>query len=220
MIASSPPHGANTSRDATDCAADEWVQLALREYEQVASLCNAQSLLGNAAAAAPSPTPATDGRNHDIDDGERDLDQIFLTGDLQRKKLHDQLSGYYQALDSVRKTHASLKKQLSSISKLHDDDVAKSHDDGSEHRVAAMRRRPPSAVVEALSRHVELTERVIRTVMMQSSPQNKNGPCGVLFGNGIVRSSSSASDHEVNIVALASLRASVSRLKTSYGGVG
>jgi hypothetical protein len=47
---------------------------------------------------------------------------------------------------------------------------------------------------------------------MQSTP----GQCGVLFENGLVRTSSS-SDHEVNVVALAALRASVSQLKEKNG---
>jgi len=61
-------------------------------------------------------------------------------------------------------------------------------------------------------------------MMQSSSPYNKNnGPCGTLFENGIVRTSSSSAagvHHEVNVVALASLRASVSRLKANFGGGG
>ena len=80
-------------------------------------------------------------------------------------------------------------------------------------------------VGEAFSRHIELSERVIRTVMMmmmmQSSSARHNnnggGACGVLFENGMVRSSS-AGAREVNIVALASLRGSVSQLKANCGG--
>ena len=42
--------------------------------------------------------------------------------------------------------------------------------------------------------------------------------CGILFQNGMIRSSSSSSnDHEINIVALAALRASISQLKANFG---
>ena len=64
---------------------------------------------------------------------------------------------------------------------------------------------------EAFSNHIELSERVTRTIMKSSKTD-----CGVLFGNGMIRSSS-ANDHEVNVVALAALRASVSQLKAKFG---
>mmetsp|Transcript_33831 Transcript_33831/g.59381 ORF Transcript_33831/g.59381 Transcript_33831/m.59381 type:complete len:223 (-) Transcript_33831:778-1446(-) len=215
------PRRANKGSNADDNnATDEWIQTALSEYEQIASLCNAQSLLGNAVAATSSSSApavdAHDGRRHG---DERDLDPKSLTMELQRKFLYDKLSGNYQAVDAVRKTHASLKAQLSSISEMQDDNDVKDLNDGNA-RLTSRRRLPLSVVAEVFSRHIELSERVIRTVMMQSSPHSKNGPCGVLFENGIVRTSSSAGAHEVNVVALASLRASVSRLKANFGGGG
>ena len=72
-------------------------------------------------------------------------------------------------------------------------------------------RRTTSAIQEAFSNHIQLSERVIKTIIKTSKTD-----CGVLFGNGMIRSSS-AHDHEVNVVALAALRASISRLKAKFG---
>ena len=67
---------------------------------------------------------------------------------------------------------------------------------------------------DAFTNHIELSERVTRTIMRSSKTD-----CGVLFGNGMIRTSSS-NDHEVNVVALAALRASVSQLKAKFGSNG
>ena len=77
---------------------------------------------------------------------------------------------------------------------------------------------------EAFARHVELAERVIRTVMRTPPPHRapghrRGGRCGASFENGIVGALSSA-DNEANAVALASMRASVSRLTADFGGGG
>ena len=111
----------------------------------------------------------------------------------------------------VRKVHSSLKEQLLSLSKMQDfsDSIKYSDNGGNKRNIIHKQRQTPN--IEAFSRHIELSERVIRTVM-QSTP----GQCGVLFENGLVRTSSS-SDHEVNVVALAALRASVSQLKEKNG---
>ena len=200
--------------DAGNGIADEWIQSALREYEQIASLVNAQSMLGNTAAlsstsAFSSPDIFADGHHGG---GGHDVDPKSLTAEIQQKGLHDSLSAYYHGIDAVRKTHASLKAQLSSMSMQHNasdgDGVTQTH---------PSRRRRPSQMAEAFSRHIKLSERVIRTVMMQTSSAQNTSLCGVLYENGIIRTSS-PNDHEVNIVALASLRASVSQLKANFGG--
>ena len=51
--------------DNDDDAGRMWIRDALREYEQVAALCNAQSLLSNAAAAssASSSTSSSSSSN-------------------------------------------------------------------------------------------------------------------------------------------------------------
>ena len=189
--------------------ADEWIETALEEYEKIASLCNAQSLLGNTVSSSSSSSTVIDD-GHENNDG-RDLDPKRLTHELQQLILHDHLSNYYQEIDVVRKVHSSLKEQLLSLSKMQDfSDSIKYSDNGSNKRnIIHKHRQTPN--IEAFSRHIELSERVIRTVM-QSTP----GQCGVLFENGLVRTSSS-SDHEVNVVALAALRASVSQLKEKNG---
>lgn len=198
---------------------DEWIiQMALKEYEQIASLCNAQSHLGNAVTSASTSFSAP----FDASSDARDLDPKNLTIELQRRSLlHDSLSSYYQEIDAVRKTHALLKANLSSPSKIlvnEDTDIVAKCDGGERQKST---RRHPRLPVIAFSLHIKLSERVIRTVMqsLSSQHQNNNGLCGVLYENGIVRASS-AGDHEANIVALASLRASVSQLKANFGGGG
>jgi len=204
--------GSNSS-----AATDEWIHIALKEYEQIASLCNAQSLLGNAVTTA-----STSSAHVDASSDARDLDPKNLTIELQRRSLlHDSLSSYYQEIDAVRKTHALLKANLSSPSKIlvnEDTDIVAKCDGGERQKST---RRHPRLPVIAFSLHIKLSERVIRTVMqsLSSQHQNNNGLCGVLYENGIVRASS-AGDHEANIVALASLRASVSQLKANFGGGG
>lgn len=195
-------------------AKDEWIQTAMQEYEQVASLCNAQSLLGNAVMS--SGYIDANG-HHDEKEDDADLDPKRLTMELQRRNLHDQLSTYHQEIDTVRKTHSLLKRQLSSIQ---DDEETNQHKDtkdtdGDRHDDLICKRRP-SAKVQAFKHHIELSERVIRTIM-----QSTNGECGIVYENGLVRTSSSSSantsQHEVNVVALAALRASVSQLKEQFG---
>ncbi|KAL3767022.1 hypothetical protein ACHAWU_004520 [Discostella pseudostelligera] len=201
-----------------------WFESALQEYEQIASLCNAQSLLINAVVALSPSSSAAAGNSVDVahhDDGDYEesynaieLDPKVLKRELQHRNLYDQLSKYYQEIDVVRKTHAAMKAQLMNLSNLHNSNVSKDDHPQQQHNNVS---RSPSPMVEALTRHIELSERVIRTVMKSSSA----GQCGILFENGILRtSSSSVSDHEVNVVALASLRASVSQLKANFGGDG
>ena len=204
-------------------AKDEWIQTAMQEYEQVASLCNAQSLLGNAAMSSSSSSSASYiGANGHQDEKEddADLDPKRLMLELQRRNLDDQLSTYYQEIDTVRKTHSLLKRQLSSI--IQDDVDTNQHKDtkdtdGDRHNNLICKRRP-SVKVQVFKHHIELSERVIRTIM-----QSTNGECGILYENGLVRTSSSSSantsQHEVNVVALAALRASVSQLKEQFGDV-
>ena len=182
----------------------EWIQTALVEYEEIASLCNAQSRLGNTAAAM---SHAATGHEQNLD-----LDPKNVTIELQRRCLFDELSEYYRAVNLARKTHASMKAQLCKMSDVNGNDKRQT--------IERERRLTLPVVADAFSRHIELSERVIRTVMMQSSPHT-GGPCGILFENGIVRhdhsqSTSSSSRQEVNVVALSSLRASVSRLKASF----
>ena len=184
-------------------AEQEWIETALQEYEQVASLCNAQSLLGNPAMSSSSSSvvPAADHINGD-ESSCGALDTNRLASQLQQHELHESLSKYYREIDALRKTHASLKAQLASLSKVDGDNDAKDN----------TTKRRPSPVSEAFSNHIQLSERVIRTVMRSTN----TGQCGVLYENGLVRTSS-AQDHEVNVVALASLRASLSRLKANFG---
>ena len=203
-----------------------WIQSSLQEYEQIASLCNAQSLLINAVEVGVPLSPSGGGNHFHDDDGGgddgggNDLDLTELKRRLHHQNLHDALSRYYQEIDIVRKTHAAMKSELLRIRT----EVSDVQTNGSNDLV---HRRHHDVVgggiVEALNNHIELSERVIRTVMKSSSI---TGQCGVLFENGIVRTSSSSStssdgrivDHEVNVVAMASLRASVSRLKANFGG--
>ena len=202
-----------------------WIQSSLQEYEQIASLCNAQSLLINAVEVGVPLSPSGGGNHFHDDDGGgddgggNDLDLTELKRRLHHQNLHDALSRYYQEIDIVRKTHAAMKSELLHIRT----EVSDVQTHGSNDLVHRRHHDVGSGIVEALNNHIELSERVIRTVMKSSSI---TGQCGVLFENGIVRTSSSSStspdgrigDHEVNVVALASLRASVSRLKANFGG--
>ncbi len=210
--------GITSESDAT--VVRGWIQSALQEYEQIATLCNAQTLLiDSVVSLSPSSSSSSPADDNDGDDDDDVLDLATTKRGLRHRNLHDCLSQYYQEIDIVRKTHAAMKLQLLHIIS----NVEKNGTRNDEHPHGVLR-CPSPMIVEAMKCHVELSERVIRTVM-KSSPIS--GQCGILFENGIVRTSmpsssfSSAvmiSDHEVNVVALASLRASVSRLQSSHLG--
>jgi len=181
----------------------DWIQTALHEYEQIASLCNAQSTLSNTIASSSSSTTYS---TYGIHYG--DLDPKKLSAQLQQQSLHEQLANYYKEIDAVRKTHSSLKKQL--ISRQENDN--ETCQDTNNNNIAN-KQTSQSQKIEAFSNHIQLSERVIRTVMMQTSTE-----CGILYANGLVRSTS-ADQHEINIVALAALRASVSQLKEKFNEI-
>ena len=176
----------------------DWIQTALHEYKQIASLCNAQSTLSNTILSSSSSPTSTFGI-HDDDN----LDPKKLSAQLQQQSLHEQLANYYKEIDAVRKTHSSLKKKLISIQ----ENDNKTCQDSINNNIP---NEQTSTKIEAFSNHIQLSERVIRTVMMQTSTE-----CGVLYANGLVRATS-ADQHEINIVALAALRASVSQLKEKF----
>jgi len=177
----------------------DWIQTALNEYEQIASLCNAQSTLSNTIMPSSSSTST-----YDIHDNDDNLDSKKLSAQLQQQSLQEQLANYYKEIDAVRKTHSSLKKQL--IYMQENDDKTDQHTINNN-----ISNKQTSPKIEAFSNHIQLSERVIRTVMMQTSTE-----CGILYANGLVRSTS-ADQHEINVVALAALRASVSQLKEKFG---
>lgn len=178
---------------------DKWIQLALSEYEQIASLSNTQSLLGNAAASMSSlpVSRSTDG----CASNQNTYDPQDLAFQMQRRNAHDLLSSYSERIDEVRNTHALLKSKSSSITNNNNPNQTKSR---------------PSSLELALADHIELSERVIRTIMRAPQP-GSDGPCGLFYENGIIRNAN-AYDHENNVVALAALRASVSRLRRNFGG--
>lgn len=178
---------------------DKWIQLALSEYEQIASLSNIQSLLGNAAASMSSlpVSRSTDG----CASNQNTYDPQDLAFQMQRRNAHDLLSSYSERIDEVRNTHALLKSKSSSITNNNNPNQTKSR---------------PSSLELALADHIELSERVIRTIMRAPQP-GSDGPCGLFYENGIIRNAN-AYDHENNVVALAALRASVSRLRRNFGG--
>jgi len=190
----------------TPHSVDSWIQEALYEYEQIAILCNEQSNLGNASLSIPSPPANDDGPNQ-----LSEFDPKTLGTAMKYGQLVEHLSNYSQAIDSVRHTHVRLQSNLVSISNGEDKDTPIKNKNNPDHIIP---RRATSAMEEAFSNHVELSERVIRTIMKSSKTD-----CGVLFGNGMVRSSS-ANDHEVNVVALAALRASISKLKSNFSSRG
>jgi hypothetical protein len=189
-------------REPSSFSIDEWIQLALCEYEQIASLSNVQSLIRNAAASthASSRTKINngDGNCHNI------YDPKVLSTQMQRRNIHNLISSYSERIDDVRTTHASLKSKVSRVLLSKNEEVLDTQ----------MRPRPSSMEI-ALTNHIELSERVIRTIM-KSPPTGGSGPCGLFYENGLIRTAT-AKDHENNIVALAALRASVSRLKKDYG---
>ena len=180
----------------------DWIQTALHEYEQIASLCNSQSTLSNTVMSSSSAS------TYDIHDNDDSLDPRRLSAQLQQQSLHEQLANYYKEIDAVGKTHSSLKKQLISIQ----ENDYKTCQDTNNNNISNKQYRT-SQKIEAFSNHIQLSERVIRTVMMQTSTE-----CGVLYANGLVRSTS-ADQHEINIVALAALRASVSQLKEKFNEI-
>lgn len=188
----------------SNSTADEWIQLALCEYEQIASLSNVQSLLGNAVASAPPSLPS---QMHDGSASASQTKNIYdpkmLSEQMQQRNVDDLLVSYVERIDDVRKTHASLKSKATSIAAnnnlVHD-----------THTISR-----PSSMEVAFTTHIDLSERVINTIMRAPSP-GSNGPCGLFYENGLIRTAN-AQDHENNIVALAALRASVSRLKRDFG---
>lgn len=195
--------------DIKACTADEWIQEALYEYEQIANLCNEQSHLGNASLSIPPPPhlPASqDGTNNQS----IEFDPKTLDTAMKYNQLVDHISTYSEAIDSVRQTHVRLKSKLLSLSIGEDKEATIIKNKHTPELIVP--RRTTSAIEEAFVNHMELSERVIRTVMKSSKTE-----CGVLFRNGMIRTSSANNDHEVNVVALAALRASVSQLKSNVG---
>ena len=187
--------------DNEECSADEWIQEALYEYEQIANLCNEQSHLGNASSSVPPPPPS----NQLLE-----LDPKTMEAAIKYNQLVDHLSTYSDAIDSVRTIHARLKTKLLSLSNRENDESTAASSSTQNNKNEPDQTHTPrrsSVIQEAFSNHIELSERVTRTIMKSSKTD-----CGVLFGNGMIRSSS-ANDHEVNVVALAALRASISQLK-------
>ncbi|KAL3811838.1 hypothetical protein ACHAXA_004265 [Cyclostephanos tholiformis] len=202
-------------------AVTEWIRDALREYEQVAALCNSQLMLANAVVAA-NPSSSTSVPNR-IDDNEDDWGNYAnprtLSMELRRLEVSEYLANYHLAIDDVRRTHASLKARVSPCARRRnrrDDDD--DDDDGGvgDDRLFRRRSRRPTTMATnvAFEFHVELAERVIRTATRSST-----GMCGILHENGIVDLPSDV-DRESYIVALASLRASISRLAAEFGGEG
>lgn len=187
-----------------ECDVDEWIVLALLEYEQIASLSNVQSLLGNSVLSMPSSSQTGPGRFSSVDSINK-YDPDVLSLQMQQHNIHDLMLSYSEKIGDVRKTHARMKAELSCLSS--DSDV--------EPQTTSAKRRP-SPLEIALKSHIDLSERVIRTIM-RSPPPGSSGPCGLFFENGLVRTPT-ANDHENNIVALASLRASISCLKSEFGG--
>ena len=168
-----------TMEPTSSSSIDEWISLALYEYEQIASLSNIQSLLGTAVVSLPSPPTVPLHPTYD---------PKVLLGQMRHGNVDELLSSYSDRIDDVRKTHAQLKLPW----------WTNSH---------------PGVVMDrSLTHHMELSERVIHTVMRTSS-----GPCGLFYENGLIRPSS-ANDHETTIVALAALRASISRIQREFGG--
>lgn len=192
--------------DNEECSADEWIQEALYEYEQIANLCNEQSHLGNASSSVPPPPQS----NQLLE-----LDPKTMEAAIKYNQLVDHLSTYSDAIDSVRTIHARLKTKLLSLSNRENEESTTASSSTQNNKNEPDQTHTPrrsSAIQEAFSNHIELSERVTRTIMKSSKTD-----CGVLFGNGMIRSSS-ANDHEVNVVALAALRASISQLKAKFGG--
>ena len=200
--------------DSEAYSADEWIQEALYEYEQIANLCNEQSHLGNASLSIPPP-PSLSSSDHDRCQALIGFDPKTLESAMKYNQLVDHLSTYSEAIDSVRNTHVRLKSNLLSLTNREDKEaITTPLKNNNNPEKIHIPRRTTSAIKEAFSNHIELSERVTRTIMKSSKTD-----CGVLFENGMIRSSS-ANDHEVNVVALAALRASISQLKSKFGSSG
>ena len=185
---------------------DEWIQLAFCEYEQIASLSNVQSLLGNAITSMPSSSQSNTEYYDSISNTKNIYDPKILSEQMQRNSVQDLLSSYGDRIDEVRKTHASLKTKASLMFGRNRPQQGLDEE---------LLRKRPSSAERALGDHIQLSERVIRTIMRSPQP-GFSGPCGLFYENGLIRTAT-AGDHENNVVALAALRASLSRIKKEFG---
>jgi hypothetical protein len=98
---------------------EEWKHDALREYELIAALCNAQSILVDAVALSSSSSYSLLGVSRSSttnNSNEDDTSSQMLTSTLQQRKVTESLAAYYEAIDNVRTVHASLKARLSLLS--------------------------------------------------------------------------------------------------------
>lgn len=216
---------------------EEWKLDALREYELIAVLCNAQSILVDAVALSSSLLGVS--RSNTITSNEDGASLQILTSTLQQRKVTESLAAYYEAIDNVRTVHVSLKARLSllsssnsssdssnavSLQKQHnkssnDGDINSNNNIGGDEKKVYIQQQPQRQRRIASNTpnnefvlHCELVERVIRTVMRKSSPSNCNTNCfGVLYTNGIINIPNQM-EYETNIVALAAVRASLSQL--------
>ena len=192
---------------------EEWetvTKIAETEYEQVANLCNLQSSLAKAVDVVQRDATRAAAFARRISDR-----PSLLGSDLNEHEMYSHLDLYHQQIDKVRRTHSSIKAKLASMKGVPSVTVREdrsSERERSDSILPRSRRQHDSPRVLAFAKHVELSERVISTIMRASN--NTPGPCGVLFENGLVRTSSVTVDHEANIVALAALRASATRLKS------
>lgn len=204
---------------------EEWKHDALREYELIAVLCNAQSVLVDAVASSSSSSLLGVSRSNTTTSNEDNTSLQMLTSALQQRKVTESLAAYYEAIDNVRTVHASLKARLSLLSsvKLHH---KSSNDDSNSNNIIGIeengvyiqqqpqrqRRLTSNTPNNEFMLHTQLVERVIRTVMRMSSPPNNQSNCvGVLYTNGII-DIPSQNEYETNVVALAAVRASLSQL--------
>ena len=166
----------------------EWIRLALLEYDQIARLRNSQLRLANSASPSSSAVaPIFDLRHYSYDnhydDGvidERKFESHSaqrLSGMMARRDVSTCVARYHRAIRDVGTTHATLMARLHGSHRARtrgQDDVANDDDAddyGGTTRTRMRARRASSSHCasarrcESFTRHVELAERVIRTVM-------------------------------------------------------
>jgi hypothetical protein len=218
---------------------EEWKHDALREYELIAALCNAQSILADAVVLSSSSSSSSSSllgvsrSSTTNNSNEDDTSSQMLTRILQQRKVTESLAAYYEAIDNVRTVHASLKARLSLLSSsgsssssdssnyaviLRKQHQKSSNDDGNSNSRSGEENKvhfqPQNTPNNEFVLHSQLVERVLRTVMRMSSLPNNlnvNRSVGVLYTYGII-DIPSQNEYETNIVALAAVRASLSQL--------
>lgn len=213
-----------------------FLEAAELEYSRLTSYADALSRLSHAVASATKRVPIDHvglggSQNHDAGvvsrtymyNGDRFDDALVdrITSTLQGSELPHAASNMFDEIDGVRDAHAFLLDSLDDVvSAINEADATeltasanrnKKEEVGRQHRYTAKQRRWLQ-MHSILKDHTELSQRVVKTVC------SAGVGVPIIHSNGMLATEETNDDgtvtqHQNRIVALASLRASIAKVK-------